>query len=35
VLVDDSEVAAMLASAGAISIGYRPLRDAMRHPLRP
>jgi predicted glycoside hydrolase/deacetylase ChbG (UPF0249 family) len=35
VLVDDSEVAALLASAGAISIGYRPLRDAMRHPLRP
>ena len=35
VLVDDSEVASKLASSGAISIGYRPLRDAMRHPLRP
>jgi predicted glycoside hydrolase/deacetylase ChbG (UPF0249 family) len=35
VLVDDSEVAATLASAGAICLGYRPLRDAMRHPLRP
>jgi predicted glycoside hydrolase/deacetylase ChbG (UPF0249 family) len=34
-LVDDPEVAAALASTGAISIGYRPLRDAMRHPIRP
>ena len=34
-LVDESEVAAALASSGAITIGYRPLRDAMRHPIRP
>ncbi len=33
-LVDDPEVVAVLASAGAITIGYRPLRDAIRHPIR-
>ena len=31
----DGEVAKALAASGAIRIGYRPLRDAMRHPLRP
>ena len=31
-LVDDPEVAAALAASGATRIGYRPLRDAMRHP---
>ena len=34
-LVDDAEVVEVLASTGAISIGYRPLRDAMRRPIRP
>ena len=34
-LVDDAEVVTVLASTGAISIGYRPLRDAMRRPIRP
>ena len=34
-LVDDAEVVAVLASAGAVSIGYRRLRDAMRRPIRP
>ena len=34
-LVGDREVAALLDSVGAIRIGYRPLRDAMRHPIRP
>jgi hypothetical protein len=32
-LVDDPEVAAVVAAAGAQRIGYRPLRDAMRHPV--
>ncbi len=34
-LIDDPEVASALAASGAIRIGYRPLRDAMRHPIRP
>jgi len=34
-LVGDHEVAALLEQVGAIRIGYRPLRDAMRHPIRP
>jgi len=35
VLVDDPDVAAALAASGAVTIGYRPLRDAMRHPILP
>ena len=34
-LVDDPEVAAAVDASGAHRIGYRPLRDAMRHPVRP
>ena len=34
-LVDSPEVTAALAASGAIRIGYRTLRDAMRHPIRP
>jgi len=34
-LVGDREVAALLNTVGAVRIGYRPLRDAMRHPIRP
>ena len=34
-LIADPEVKAAVASTGAIRIGYRPLRIAMRHPLRP
>jgi hypothetical protein len=34
-LVGDREVTAALAASGAIRIGYRTLRDAMRHPIRP
>lgn len=30
-LVDDADVAAAVAGSGAVVIGYRPLRDAMRH----
>lgn len=33
-LVGDPEVKEALAASGAIRIGYRPLRDAMRHPIR-
>jgi chitin disaccharide deacetylase len=33
-LVDDPAVAGAIDVAGAHRIGYRPLRDAMRHPLR-
>ena len=29
-LVDDVEVAAVVAASGATPIGYRPLREAMR-----
>ena len=34
-LVDDPEVGAALAASGATTIGYRPLRDAMRQPSLP
>ena len=33
-LVGDPDVEAALAASGAVRIGYRPLRDAMRHPVR-
>ena len=32
-LVDDPDVVAAVAASGAVRIGYRPLRDAMRHPI--
>ena len=33
-LVDDPAVTAAVDAVGASRIGYRPLRDAMRHPVR-
>ncbi len=33
-LTDDPKVVAAIESAGVHRIGYRPLRDAMRHPIR-
>jgi hypothetical protein len=33
-LIDDPQVAAAVDASGAHRIGYRPLRDAMRHPVR-
>jgi predicted glycoside hydrolase/deacetylase ChbG (UPF0249 family) len=33
-LISDAGVAAAIESAGVHRIGYRPLRDAMRHPIR-